>query len=195
MERKKSGVQQCQKCLKYGHYTFECPNPRAYVYRPSETMLHDNPELRKHLTEDKAPKRPKLRDDFKRVRQVTRDSSSDDEFKSQSSRSSSSASSSSGSSSSGSSNNSSKSEGEAKSVDKPIVTRLTNKELRALKDAKAKERVKDRERSRHKDRRSGKDEKHRDRRDRREKDDKPRRKHSSSSRDKKNKKDKDEDSK
>ena len=36
---KKSGIQQCQKCLKYGHWTYECKNTAAYLYRPSRTTL------------------------------------------------------------------------------------------------------------------------------------------------------------
>ena len=40
-DRKKAGSEQCQRCLKYGHYTYECPNERAYIYRPSETMLYE----------------------------------------------------------------------------------------------------------------------------------------------------------
>ncbi len=35
----KSGTQQCQKCLKFGHWTFECKNTSAYLYRPSRTTL------------------------------------------------------------------------------------------------------------------------------------------------------------
>lgn len=37
----KSGVQQCQRCLKYGHLTYECTNDKSYEYRPSETMLYE----------------------------------------------------------------------------------------------------------------------------------------------------------
>lgn len=36
---KKSGIQQCQKCLKHGHWTYECKNSQAYLYRPSRTTL------------------------------------------------------------------------------------------------------------------------------------------------------------
>ncbi len=36
---KKTGMQQCQKCLKFGHWTYECKNPSAYLYRPSRTTL------------------------------------------------------------------------------------------------------------------------------------------------------------
>ncbi|KAL1406402.1 hypothetical protein Q8F55_008101 [Vanrija albida] len=34
---KASGSTRCQKCLKLGHHTYECKNPRPYVPRPSRT--------------------------------------------------------------------------------------------------------------------------------------------------------------
>lgn len=37
---KKSGAVQCQRCLKYGHWTYECKNEATYVYRPSRTMQY-----------------------------------------------------------------------------------------------------------------------------------------------------------
>ena len=36
----KQGPQQCQRCLKYGHWTYECKNEVAYLYRPSRTMQY-----------------------------------------------------------------------------------------------------------------------------------------------------------
>lgn len=36
---KRSGVVRCQRCLKYGHYTYECENEVAYRYRPSRTVM------------------------------------------------------------------------------------------------------------------------------------------------------------
>lgn len=35
----KGGSQQCQKCLRYGHWTYECKNNETYLYRPSRTTL------------------------------------------------------------------------------------------------------------------------------------------------------------
>lgn len=29
----------CQKCLQYGHYTYECKGKRKYAYRPSRTKI------------------------------------------------------------------------------------------------------------------------------------------------------------
>lgn len=37
---------QCQKCLQYGHYTYQCKGKRKYVYRPSRTkMMSKKPKL------------------------------------------------------------------------------------------------------------------------------------------------------
>ena len=44
----KQGVgctQLCQKCFKKGHWTFECKNQKAYLYRPSRTAQIKQPEL------------------------------------------------------------------------------------------------------------------------------------------------------
>ena len=35
----------CQKCLKYGHFTYECQNEYTYKYRPSRTLVAKNPHL------------------------------------------------------------------------------------------------------------------------------------------------------
>jgi hypothetical protein len=59
---KKSGIQQCQKCLKYGHWTYECKNSAAYLYRPSRTTLIKNPELNMDITLEKPLKTFKVRD-------------------------------------------------------------------------------------------------------------------------------------
>jgi hypothetical protein len=39
--------QQCQKCLEFGHWTYECKNQRVYLSRPSRTKLLKRPHLRK----------------------------------------------------------------------------------------------------------------------------------------------------
>ena len=31
-------TQRCQKCLQYGHWTYECKNERKYVHRDSRTQ-------------------------------------------------------------------------------------------------------------------------------------------------------------
>lgn len=39
LEKEKEGKQQCQNCLEFGHWTYECTRPQTYVYRPSRTKL------------------------------------------------------------------------------------------------------------------------------------------------------------
>ncbi|PSR81830.1 zinc knuckle-domain-containing protein [Coniella lustricola] len=46
---------QCQKCLKRGHYSYECktqPQERPYKARPSRTQQLLNPDLAPKLTND-----------------------------------------------------------------------------------------------------------------------------------------------
>eukprot|EP01017_Pseudomicrothorax_dubius_P014640 TRINITY_DN170_c0_g1_i5.p1 TRINITY_DN170_c0_g1~~TRINITY_DN170_c0_g1_i5.p1 ORF type:complete len:201 (-),score=46.84 TRINITY_DN170_c0_g1_i5:47-649(-) len=61
-ESKLSGTQQCQRCLKYGHFTYECKNDVAYLYRPSRTMQFKEKALRQPLNTDKPPPIPKITD-------------------------------------------------------------------------------------------------------------------------------------
>ena len=35
--QKDSSSYRCQKCLQYGHFTYECTGKRKYLYRPSRT--------------------------------------------------------------------------------------------------------------------------------------------------------------
>ena len=35
----------CQKCLQYGHYTYECSGKRKYLYRPSRTKIMKKQKL------------------------------------------------------------------------------------------------------------------------------------------------------
>lgn len=51
---KRSGVVRCQKCLKYGHYTYECENDHAYRYRPSRTVMYKQ-KIQPKLDEEKPP--------------------------------------------------------------------------------------------------------------------------------------------
>jgi hypothetical protein len=85
-DSKMSGTQQCQRCLKYGHWTYECTNPVAYTYRPSRTLQfkyspfppHSNQcreaALRQPFNQDKPPEIPKITDGDRR-RTVKRDES------------------------------------------------------------------------------------------------------------------------
>ena len=47
----------CQKCLKEGHWTADCPNERVYKSRPSRSALLFNPKL-------KLPEASLVKDDF-----------------------------------------------------------------------------------------------------------------------------------
>ena len=58
--------QQCQKCLRFGHWTFECEYGSAYLYRPSRTTVLKNPALKQELEFDKGPKGPKITDGDRR---------------------------------------------------------------------------------------------------------------------------------
>ena len=37
--QKDSSSYRCQKCLQYGHFTYECTGKRKYLYRPSRTKV------------------------------------------------------------------------------------------------------------------------------------------------------------
>ncbi|KII86851.1 hypothetical protein PLICRDRAFT_113730 [Plicaturopsis crispa FD-325 SS-3] len=46
----------CQKCLKTGHYTYECKAPaRPYVSRPSRTQQLENPRVLAKLRAEGKP--------------------------------------------------------------------------------------------------------------------------------------------
>lgn len=56
----------CQRCLKYGHYTYECENGVAYRYRPSRTVMFKE-KIKLQLNTDKGPKTVIKDGDYKRV--------------------------------------------------------------------------------------------------------------------------------
>jgi hypothetical protein len=45
----------CQKCLRTGHFTYECKSTRPYVSRPSRTAQLENPRLLAKLKADGQP--------------------------------------------------------------------------------------------------------------------------------------------
>ncbi|KAH9080533.1 zinc knuckle-domain-containing protein [Lactarius deliciosus] len=45
----------CQKCLRTGHFTYECKSTRPYVSRPSRTAQLENPRLLAKLKADGNP--------------------------------------------------------------------------------------------------------------------------------------------
>ncbi|CAI5713225.1 unnamed protein product [Hyaloperonospora brassicae] len=45
----------CQKCLRPGHWTYECKNEAVYVHRPSRSQQLKNPKLRQRFNTDRPP--------------------------------------------------------------------------------------------------------------------------------------------
>ena len=60
---KRSSTYQCQKCLGRGHWTYECTKDNKYLYRPSRTMVYNNPELADDQEDLKMPKYNVISDD------------------------------------------------------------------------------------------------------------------------------------
>ncbi|CAI5744679.1 unnamed protein product [Peronospora destructor] len=50
-----SAAAMCQKCLRAGHWTYECKNEAVYVQRPSRSQQLKNPKLRQPFNTDKPP--------------------------------------------------------------------------------------------------------------------------------------------
>ncbi|KAG0200833.1 hypothetical protein BGX33_010749 [Mortierella sp. NVP41] len=59
---KAPATQQCQKCLEYGHYTYECKAERVYKARPTRTQQLTKPIKRidVEVPEEFLPKRQGL---------------------------------------------------------------------------------------------------------------------------------------
>ncbi|OQR83546.1 hypothetical protein ACHHYP_14581 [Achlya hypogyna] len=105
----------CQKCLKKGHWTYECQGQAVYLQRPSRTQVLANPRLRRPFSTDTPPS---LHDDGKQKKSepVPKDKKKRSKRKASiSSSSSSSSDSDSDSSSSSSSSSSSGSDSESSS--------------------------------------------------------------------------------
>lgn len=68
----------CQRCLKYGHYTYECENEVAYRYRPSRTVMYKE-QIKLQLNKDKGPKTVIKDQDYKRIYVEDRPSSEDEQ--------------------------------------------------------------------------------------------------------------------
>ena len=49
MHRRVQTQAKCQRCLEPGHWSYECQNPPAYVYRPTARAIYLNPELKKPI--------------------------------------------------------------------------------------------------------------------------------------------------
>lgn len=50
-----SAAAMCQKCLRTGHWTYECKNEAVYVQRPSRSQQLKNPKLRQPFNKDRPP--------------------------------------------------------------------------------------------------------------------------------------------
>lgn len=61
---------QCQNCLNFGHYTYQCTKKRAYLYRPSSNTLFSTNQLFANQSLDKAPAYHPVPFDRKRFRLV-----------------------------------------------------------------------------------------------------------------------------
>ncbi|KAG0366170.1 hypothetical protein BGZ54_005717 [Gamsiella multidivaricata] len=57
-------TQQCQKCLEYGHYTYDCKAERVYKARPSRTQQLKKPmkRMQVEVPEEFLPKKKGLAD-------------------------------------------------------------------------------------------------------------------------------------
>jgi len=48
-------TQQCQKCLEFGHWTYQCKGQRAYNYRPSRTAVMKTKKINAAYNTEKPP--------------------------------------------------------------------------------------------------------------------------------------------
>ncbi|XP_026189840.1 suppressor protein SRP40 [Cyclospora cayetanensis] len=61
--QKDAAKAECQKCMQYGHWTYQCRNRRVYLQRPTRTQILRNPRLKpKHVNADDAPEIPLITD-------------------------------------------------------------------------------------------------------------------------------------
>ncbi len=69
----------CQRCLKRGHFTYECDKEHQYLYRPSRTMQMKIPSLRQPSQRDTLPDHDTWDGDRKRTSGFQRHKQLDDE--------------------------------------------------------------------------------------------------------------------
>ena len=58
---------QCQRCLKFGKWTYECctdPTARVYVSRPSRTQQLKNPKVRQKFADFTGDEPPDLKAEY-----------------------------------------------------------------------------------------------------------------------------------
>lgn len=100
----------CQKCLQYGHWTYECTNKRKYLYRESRTK-----KLAKKMKNAQSEAKVKEQEEIKNTEESVDADNEKEESEKSSSSSSEDSSDSSSSSSDSSSEDSSSSSGQSKS--------------------------------------------------------------------------------
>ena len=138
LEKEKEGKQQCQNCLEFGHWTYECTRPQAYLYRPSRTKLFkqnkfDIFKIKEDKKEENSEK-DKKNDSKSNSRSNSRSHSSSSSRKSYSSGSSPNHRSSRSYSSSSSSSSFSRSGHSENSIDKRRKEMIQNKKRQKLND-------------------------------------------------------------
>ena len=139
LEKEKEGKQQCQNCLEFGHWTYECTRPQAYLYRPSRTKLFkqnkfDIFKIKEEKKEENSEKDKKNDDSKSNSRSNSKSVSSSSSRKSYSSGSSPNHRSSRSYSSSSSSSSFSRSGHSENSLDKRRKEMIQNKKRQKLND-------------------------------------------------------------
>ena len=82
LEKEKEGKQQCQNCLEFGHWTYECTRPQTYVYRPSRTKLFKQNKLFniKDQKREESPEKKEQKNNNKEIKRSIESSSSSSSF-------------------------------------------------------------------------------------------------------------------
>ena len=58
IRKQDSSAYRCQKCLQYGHYTYECSGKRKYLYRPSRSKILSKKQKLDPVVERTQPQPP-----------------------------------------------------------------------------------------------------------------------------------------
>ena len=149
LEKEKEGKQQCQNCLEFGHWTYECTRPQTYVYRPSRTKLFKQNKFNLfNIKDQKREDSPKKEEEKKDKNKSISYSSSDSYSSSSSGSNPRSHSSSSGSSYSSSSSSFSRSDSENLENKDEIIQNKKRQKLNEMLDNLQKNENKNRKKNR-----------------------------------------------
>ena len=149
LEKEKEGKQQCQNCLEFGHWTYECTRPQTYVYRPSRTKLFKQNKFNLfNIKDQKREDSPKKEEEKKDKNKSISYSSSDSYSSSSSGSNPRSHSSSSGSSYSSSSSSFSRSDSENAENKDEIIQNKKRQKLNEMMDNIQKNENKNRKKNR-----------------------------------------------